>query len=190
MFVRQKEDLRIKKTKSTLYKSFLKLIQKKSVVAITITDICAEAGVNRSTFYDHFNDKYELLNSLIKDLDKELSSKLVENKNIESAKDYYMKMIELLFDHISNNISIYNSIIKNNNNSIANDMFRDTLLKNVKSYIRKDNTYHGNIPVEIISCFYVSAVINVCLEYIRNTKKYKKEDILNYLNHLIPNNIY
>ena len=188
--MRKKEDLRVIKTKRNLYEGLLSLMKDKPFEDIKVSDICQTSLINRSTFYDHFNDKYELLNSLIKDLEKELTEKLEENHNIESAKEYYMKMIELLFDHISDNISIYSSIIKNNNNSIANDMFRDTLLKDVINYIEKDNKYHGDIPIEIISTFYVSAVINVCLDYIRNSRKYKKDDILNYLDELIPDNLY
>lgn len=44
--------------------------------------------------------------------------------------------------------------------------------------------------MEIISKFYVSAVINVCLEYIKFPNKYEKEDILKYLDTLLPDKIY
>lgn len=188
--MKKKEDLRIVKTKKNLYEGLLLLMKDKTFEEIKVSDICRVSLTNRSTFYDHFNDKYELLSSLIKDLENELEIKLKENTNLETAKDYYMKMIELLFDHLGENISIYNSIIKNNNNSIANDMMRDTLLNDVKKHIENNDKYNGNIPTDIITTFYVSAVINVCLFYIKEPKKYKKEEILMYLNELLPNNIY
>lgn len=186
----KKEDLRIIKTKKNLYEGLLKIMEYKSFEEIKVSEICKISLTNRSTFYDHFNDKYELLSSLIKDLEKELVQKLEENNNITTAKEYYMKMIELLFDHISENISIYASILKNNNNSISYDMFHNTLLEDVKKHIEDNNRYHGNIPIEIITIFYVSAVINVCFNYIKDPLKYTKEDILLYLNELLPNNIY
>lgn len=186
----KKEDLRVVKTKKNLYDGLLTMMRDKTFEEIKVSDICSISLTNRSTFYDHFNDKYELLESLIKDLEKELVKKLEENKNIETAKDYYMKMIELLFDHLSENISIYTSIIKNNTNSVANDMLRNTLLEDVKKHIENNNNYHGYIPTEIITVFYVSAVINVCTTYIRNPKKYKPKEILSYIDKLLPNDIY
>ena len=61
----KKEDLRIRKTKASLYKSLLQLMEEKTFEDIKITDICKLSLINRSTFYDHFNDKYELLMGLM-----------------------------------------------------------------------------------------------------------------------------
>lgn len=188
--MQKKEDLRVIKTKKGLYEGLLIMMKDKPFEDIKVSDICQVSLTNRSTFYDHFTDKYELLSSLIHDLEKELEQKLEENHNLQTAKDYYMKMIELLFDHLSDNISIYNSIIKNNNNSVAYDMFLDTLLKDVEKQIKSNHDYSGNIPIEIITVFYVSAVTNVCIEYVKDPQKYKKEDIISYLKELVPDNIY
>lgn len=186
----KKEDLRIVKTKRNLYEGLLFMMKEKPFEEIKVSDICKEALTNRSTFYDHFNDKYELLVSLIEDLKYELTEKLKENKNIETPKQYYMEMIHLLLDHIEENSKVYSSIIKYNSNTIASDMFKQTLLKDVAKQIESFDTCKKNIPAEIITLFYVSAVINVCMDYIRSQKKYRKEEILTYLDTLIPDTIY
>jgi AcrR family transcriptional regulator len=54
-------DLRVRRTRKLLQEAFLKLMSQKSFQAITVQDISAEAMVNRSTFYDHFVDKYALM---------------------------------------------------------------------------------------------------------------------------------
>lgn len=102
-----------------------------------------------------------------------------------------MQMIEIFFDHISNNINVYSSILKKNNNSIVMDMASDAIYRDVETHIRNsDKKLKTEIPVEIISKFYVSAVINVCLEYIKFPNKYEKGDILKYLDTLLPDKIY
>lgn len=188
--MRKKEDLRVIKTKKSLYEGLLTMMGTKPFEEIKVSDICQVSLTNRSTFYDHFSDKYELLSSLINDLENELIHKLEENNSFKTAKEYYLKMIELLFDHISENISIYSSIIKINTNSIANDMFRNTLNKDVEKNLKTNNHYHEDIPIEVITIFYVSAVIEVCLLYIKEPNKYKKEDIISYIDKLLPNTIY
>lgn len=185
----KKEDLRVRKTKKSLYEALLTIMKEKSFEEIKVSDICNMAMTNRSTFYDHFTDKYELFDSLIKDLEIELITKLEKNISYNNSKEYYMNMIKLLFDHISENMDVYSSIINKNRNSIIMDMVYNTLVRDVKEHLIRTDI-DAIIPVEIVSSFYVSGVINVCMDYFRNDSKYNKNDILKYLNLLIPNNIY
>ena len=48
-------------TKYALARSLKKVLEKKSLDKITITDITDDCGVNRQTFYYHFHDIYELI---------------------------------------------------------------------------------------------------------------------------------
>ena len=186
----KKEDLRVIKTKKSLYDGLSVMMKDKPFEDIKVADICRVALTNRSTFYDHFNDKYELLYALMKDIENGLIEKLKSNTNISSKKEFYMQMIELLFEHISENVSFYSSIIKNNNNSVANDMIRNTLLMDVRNHIESENNYNSEIPAEVLTMFYVSDVINVCSMYLREPNKYTKDDILGYLDKLLPDNLY
>jgi len=186
--MQKKEDLRVTKTKKNLYEALIYLMKDKTFEEIKVSDICEKSLTNRSTFYDHFADKYELLSSLIHDLEQELVLKLQENDGL-TTKDFYMKMIEALLEHLSENIDIYSSALKNNTNSIANDMIRTTLYKDVLKHLETIER-KSNIPIEIITVYYVSAVTNVCVYYLNNYKKYSAKDILKYFDELIPNNIY
>lgn len=184
----KKIDLRIIKTKKNIYNSILSIMRDKPFEEIKVSDICEKALINRSTFYAHFNDKYELLYCLISDLNKELTNVLNSNESFENSKEYYMKMIELFLNHIDKNIDTYSAIIKNNKNSILMDMIYDTLLNDIKSNLKKNNTI--NIPIDFVSKFYIGAVINVGIDYLRNPKNISKEKVIEYLNQLLPNNIY
>lgn len=48
-------------TKNSMKNSLKKLIQKKPLNKITISDITSDCGINRMTFYYHFKDIYDLL---------------------------------------------------------------------------------------------------------------------------------
>ena len=63
-----KQDLRVQKHQA-LITSFSDLLQTKSFEQITVQDLCAKANVRRSTFYRHFNDKYDLLNHVCRHVD-------------------------------------------------------------------------------------------------------------------------
>lgn len=84
------QDLRVRRTHVLLRKAFLELLTEKDFQSITVQEIADRAMVNRATFYDHFLDKYALLEYSIRELFNEtLHSKIpkgftfsVENLNL------------------------------------------------------------------------------------------------------------
>ena len=62
----QKEDPRVKRTRLLLEQAFMVVLKEKGFQTITVQDIAQRAGVNRATFYAHFEDKYDLLDHSIR----------------------------------------------------------------------------------------------------------------------------
>lgn len=58
-------DLRVQRTRRLLREAFMYLMSQKDFQSITVRDIAEQAQVHRTTFYDHFVDKYELLEDAI-----------------------------------------------------------------------------------------------------------------------------
>ena len=72
-----KVDPRVKRTRQLLQDALDDLLSEKSFNQITVQDITERAGLNRATFYAHFEDKYALLNHSVREgfqaiLDKNL----------------------------------------------------------------------------------------------------------------------
>lgn len=64
------EDRRVIKTKKNIRESFIRLLSEKPFDDITVTELCAAAGMSRITFYTHYSDKYELTENLFQELMK------------------------------------------------------------------------------------------------------------------------
>ena len=59
------QDPRIRRTRQLLHRAFNELMGEKSFDEITVHDIAERSTVNRATFYDHFPDKFALLEDII-----------------------------------------------------------------------------------------------------------------------------
>ena len=180
------EDLRIVKTKKALYNSLLDLMKEKTFEEIKVSDICSNALINRSTFYAHFDDKYDLFSYYIKDLKKSLTHELKKNTSIKSTKEYYIGLIKILLDHIEEKKDSYLAIIINNRNSIVTDILYDTIDRDIIYNLNKMEENNKNIPNNIKASFYLGAALSVGITWLKDINKYKKEDIINYLSKLIP----
>ena len=60
-------DPRVWRTRQFLQQALKELASEKGFQSITVQDITQRAGINRSTFYAHFQDKYELLEYAIRE---------------------------------------------------------------------------------------------------------------------------
>lgn len=66
-FINQK-DLRVVKTKAAIRKAFLKLLQKKELNDISISEIANAALIDRKTFYSHYNGIFDLVDEIEDDV--------------------------------------------------------------------------------------------------------------------------
>ena len=77
-------DYRVRVTKMLIRKVFTELLKTKPVQSITVREICERTGINRSTFYNHYTDVYDLLEQIERDMLAELGENL---KTIEPEDD-------------------------------------------------------------------------------------------------------
>ena len=188
MEMEKKTDLRVIKTKNLIYNTLIELMKDKTFEEIKVSDICNKALINRSTFYSHYEDKYDLLVDFINSLKNEFISELNKNNNNLNVKEYYIELIKIFINHIEERKEMYTSIMINNRNSIMMDILLSVVNNDLLKKMSKDE-FKSSIPDDIIVKFYLGGVINLGVEWLKDNTKYSKEEIINYLNLLIPDNI-
>jgi AcrR family transcriptional regulator len=60
-------DPRVRRTRRLIEQAFAELLNEKGFQALTVQEITGRATVNRSTFYDHFEDKSALLDAYVRE---------------------------------------------------------------------------------------------------------------------------
>lgn len=58
-------DPRVRRTRQMLHEAFRALLAEKGFESISVQDVAERSTVNRATFYDHFTDKFALLEDMI-----------------------------------------------------------------------------------------------------------------------------
>lgn len=88
-------------------RAFIELLQTKELKDISVTDICKETGLNRSTFYSNYLDVYDLADKVIEKIKGDFFE-LFDHKPNE--KDGAV----IMFTHIKENQLFYNTYFKLN----------------------------------------------------------------------------
>lgn len=147
------------------------LLEKKDFEFITIKEICAKAGVNRSTFYFH----YENINDLIKECDNYLNEKFIdkykgkEELNIEtnSLNDLYLvddKFLIPYLNFVKENKTFYCVVCKNPGIFGTVDQFnkltKTTLMPSINRFGINEND--GKYYLE----FFIKGIIAVVMKWV------------------------
>jgi len=102
---KNKMDRRVKYNKMVLKESFIDLLEKKDISQITIKEICEKADINRTTFYAHYNDQYDLLRKIENEFLDNVKAHLAEldqnNNNVNPVL-----LAEKIFEYIEENAKV------------------------------------------------------------------------------------
>lgn len=94
-------------TKKAIRDSFIKLLNEKPLKQISVRDIVDDCGINRNTFYYHFQDVPQLLESIIKEDADRIIRKYPKISSIEQCLD---AVIDFSLENRKAVLHIYRSI--------------------------------------------------------------------------------
>lgn len=97
------------RTKTALAKSLTKILEKKPLEKITITDLTNDCGVNRQTFYYHFRDIYDLIEWMYL---TEANEAIGANKTYATWQEGMMDMYSIMLKNRSFVLKTYHSRVR------------------------------------------------------------------------------
>lgn len=108
-----KVDRRVQYTKMVLRESLTNLMKEKPVSRITIKEICEHADINRTTFYSHYSDQFDLLKKIEQGLIDDINDYLDQFVYLENAGDS-LQMMTKIFEYIEENADICRVLLGSN----------------------------------------------------------------------------
>ena len=172
-------------TKRALADSLKTLMMNKSINKIKVKEVTDNCGITRRTFYNHFNDTYELLGWIY------------EHEVIEDIEKYYnmnewKKAIKIVLDYTIHNkeicLNTYNSlgreylerflynIFSNALKGIINDMTKDI---DVEDYIKSENER-----------FYTIGIVGEFILWLRDGLREDVDSVLSRIEILMDDTLY
>lgn len=166
--------------------AFLELLEKKDFAYITVKEICAKAGVNRSTFYLHYETVEDLLSESVEYMNEQFLSYMKQDTEVFmtqigdcSLDELYLITPEYLAPYLSY-VQKYKRV------------FMTAIMK--AKVLRLDDSYNKlfrhvfspildryEVPAEdrrYIMSFYIQGIMAIITEWLRNDCKDSREHII------------
>lgn len=162
------QDLRVQRTKKALITTFSDLLETKSFDNITIQDLCEKANVRRSTFYRHFNDKYDLLNHIVGTLIEYFRTLHLPEIDPKDPRQFFNKFMKDILLFISDNKTMVKSVISINIYSEVYQILYNQIYAVVKRQIEFDKQI-GQFYIDefIYGEFLAGGILSVILNWIQ-----------------------
>ena len=151
------------RTLRSLQNAMQSLLCKKSFEEIAVGELCEMAMLPRATFYNYFDDKYDLLEYCFMTVRDRLDSGYQEGGTCVQRMDTLM---ENCFDFLDENIETVQAILKNNPpNLYLINQVRFYLLSNMSAAFQDNSDSHRfKVPQKMAANLY-SQVILLILEW-------------------------
>lgn len=98
----KKMDRKSRYTRMALQDSLIELMKEKPINKITIKQLCENADINRSTFYVHYSDQYDLLRE-IEDETLNWTKQAVSEIIKKSDKQEAMELLQMICQYFAEN---------------------------------------------------------------------------------------
>lgn len=171
-------------TKAALEESLKRLLLKKPLDKITITDITTDCGISRMAFYYHFKDIYDLVEwSCIEDGKKALQGK----KTSESWTEGLTQVFEAVLENKPFIMNVYRNVDRER---MENYLFKLTydLIAGVVEEKSKGLNLSGE-DKKFIANFYKYGFVGIMLEWIQAGMKEDIEELVNKMSLTLHNTV-
>jgi AcrR family transcriptional regulator len=181
-------DPRVKKTRKYLRDALLSLIKEKGFEAITVRDLTEAAEINRATFYQHYHDKYDLLDQTIDEVLYSLGT-YVAPKGIEDVtqKEGMIPIFLRMFEFISENAFFFQVMMGENKIS----SFQHRLINMIHQFMMEklEQLYpdpaNMKIPKEIFIHYISYANLGLISYWLESDMKYSVKFMAKQLSELM-----
>ena len=151
------------------------LAERGSITNITVTNLAERAEITRGTFYNYYNNLYEVGAEIQKEVERKLFLRWDHLASIENINQY----VDEVFDYIRGQEDAYSGLLA----SDAIDNFfiqiENGMSKRMISIMHSDGVCHKEAELELL--FTINGAIAIVRKYFRKEVSLSLEEIRDYL---------
>ncbi len=171
-------------TKRALEESLKRMLLKKPLDKVTISDIAEDCGINRMTFYYHFKDIYDLVDWCFdEDADKALAGK----KTYDTWQQGFLQIFHAVLENKPFILNVYHSVSRERVEDYLYKLTYSLLFgvveeKSVGLVVRDEDK-------KFIADFYKFGFVGLMLDWIKNGMREDPQQIIDKLSILIHGDV-
>ena len=166
-------DIRVTKTNIAIRKAFIEIMEEEGFSKLNVKKIIDRAKINRSTFYAHYMDKYDLLEKIedqllegLKDIERSVPEEVIIEKNF--SVEYLITHVEFVTSYLKENGKLMTLLMSDKGNPAFSNKLNE-MLKQIWS--EKKITDKLSIPQNYAIAAVTGMITSVIVEWVKTDFK-------------------
>lgn len=166
-------------TKKIIKESIIELLQEKEIHQITVTDICNKAEINRGTFYTHYKDAYDLLQSM----EDELFDQILKYALETPLETHLNTLLINVFDLIAQNKQLCKILFcKQRGSKVLDRILYIAYKLDIDKLV--GNPDLNDVYINYLIKYSIGGIISVIQVWLENDLRESPSDLVNFLNNV------
>jgi len=177
-----KLDRRKKYTRRVLKESLVTLLAQKSISDITVKEVCEIADINRSTFYTHYSDHYDLLSKIEEEITEDMNQYL--HSYSYELEEESIQITQKILEYIIENKFMFQTLL----NKEASPSFEKRMMDLTQGFLMNNWLRTNDMKreeTEYLSSFVISGAIYVIKNWIENDMDQSPKEMAVMINNFI-----
>lgn len=162
----EKIDRRVKYTTMLLRESLIRLMETYPISRISVKMLCEDADINRSTFYAHYIDQYDLLHKNEQEFLTEFRDYLRMQPTAEQSI-WAEKIMQQLFEYVGNNASLFRVLLSENGDPEFQSSVMALAQEKIISSLRSDPDIDSRTS-DYMQSFIIAGALKVLQKWIQD----------------------
>lgn len=179
-------DLRIRRTQKLLWEALMALLAEQELESISVKDICDRAMVHRTTFYKHFEDKYDLLLKGMREIYEGLAAEADLPAEAFSSADAPPVFVGF-FEHVEKHQGFYRLMLCGDGVGRVQGLLRGYLVELCETRLQKvaQTLQAPGVPVPLLARFCAETVLSSASWWLEGDLAYSSEKMACYVQRLL-----
>ncbi|MBO0778862.1 MAG: TetR/AcrR family transcriptional regulator [Ktedonobacteraceae bacterium] len=157
----------------------MSLMTERDFESITVTDICERAMVHRTTFYKHFEDKYDLLLQGMQDMHDSIIEEMDASVGTAPESDAVLRM-RRVFEHVSRHERFYRLMLCGDGVGKFHTLLRTYLADRIETHLQHEDQERP-MPDAILAQMRAGMLISVIAWWLENDCPYTPAQMAQYM---------
>jgi AcrR family transcriptional regulator len=166
----QATDPRVQRSRAALEAALLDLTSERDLAQIPISDVTKRAGVNRSTFYEHYTDVHDLAESACTAMFDELVA-ATPVFSLQSTSGQPQHQLPELFAHIATHARLYRMLLGPDGSArVINHLLQRIVVAAHVGLVAMEGSTHAEDPAEVPhdpeAAFTAGAILGTIIDWL------------------------
>lgn len=184
-------DLRVQRTIDAIHNALTTLVVEKGLDSITVGDLTRRAGINRTTFYRHYRDKFQVIEAILSEHLREMDDAMgpFSSRRSRFSVDEVPEPWITFFKQVEANAELYRAILHSSEGTRFQARLRkqveQTLIapdSDARPSVRQSSSFTG-IPTEILTAFSANLFVSVAIWWLETQRQFEVEQVATWLRH-------